>query len=50
MVNHINLLPQELLANGKAHPVTQVAQSAEWLEVQSVQDIAAVRVLDDRSR
>ena len=29
---------QELLANGNDHPVTQTAQTVDWLEVRSVAD------------
>lgn len=59
MVNHIYLVPeifgriiipdevfQELLANGKGHPVTQVVQSAAWIEVRAVKDVGAVRELE----
>ncbi len=59
LVGHIHLLPDifgtiiipkpvhaELLANGPSHPVTQLAQSADWLEIRTVTDIAAVAKLE----
>lgn len=60
IVNYIHLLPEifdtiiipkpvykELLANGPGHPVTLLAQSADWLEIRSVKDLAAVAALEN---
>lgn len=60
IVNHVHLLPDifgtiiipkpvhtELLANGPGHPVTLLAQSADWLEIGSVKDLAAVAELEN---
>lgn len=59
LVQHIQLLPDifgsiiipepvytELLANGPDHPVTQLSQSADWLAVRSVTNLAAVEKLE----
>lgn len=59
MVNHGHLLPDifgdiiipepvyaELLANGPNHPVTLLAQSAPWLTVQAVTDVARAEQLE----
>ena len=58
-MEHIDLLPQlfgtviipaavyqELLANGKNHPVTQTLQSLEWLEIRSITDQLRVDALE----
>ncbi len=60
IVNHAHLLPDifgtiinpkpvhtELLANGPGHPVTLLAQSADWLERRAVKDLAAVATLEN---
>jgi uncharacterized protein len=58
IVNHIHLLPdlfgqiivpevvfKELLANGKNHLVTQIVQSAPWIEVYSIKNLEVVKAL-----
>ena len=60
IVNYVHLLPDifgttiipkpvhaELLANGPGHPVTLLAQSADWLEIKVVKDLAAVTELEN---
>jgi uncharacterized protein len=59
VVGHVELLPQlfgmivipdvvyqELLANGKNHPVTQTVMMADWLAVRSVSDPSQAMILE----